>query len=416
MRKILTAFFLLCFAYADSQIVFSTTATKIHWFLISPSDSIVDTVPKNQHLVTWRLHAAANDTLGYLEAIDDLNHRATFNFTLTSYSSNKACYNAVFPFCSYKNKDPKDLYNINAQVTYRDNHYGFQPISTISQSGASIGETIMWDGVEWTDTIVYGITGATGATGVTGDIGATGATGSTGATGNTGVGISDYATQSNVFTECMGMTSGLSGGSLRTQIDANFAFHTAVGGGTLGGFVSASNRPGVYQIGTSTSASGEGSLLTYWGSVTSGSVVLGGGTTTFETAIQIPTLSTGAQRFVLTIGLYATDAIYFQYQDNLNSGQWQLITTNAGVTTTTNTTSAPVAGTWYDLRFVVNAAASSVEFFINGSSVGTITTNIPSGTSHQLRIFDDISKLVGTTERTLLVDYIYFNQTFTAPR
>jgi len=174
MRSLLTALLLLCFAGANSQVVFSTRAAAI-----KVTGLTVDTIPKNQHLVTWRLHPAANDTLSLLEAVDDQNNRAVFSFTQTTYSSAKACYDAIFPFCSYKNKAANDLYNINAQPTYRGNHYGYQPLATISQSGAQNGQVVVWRDSNWVAETVSGSSGSIGPTGSTGPTGATGATGTT---------------------------------------------------------------------------------------------------------------------------------------------------------------------------------------------------------------------------------------------
>lgn len=174
MRSLLTALLLLCFAGVNSQVVFSTRAAAI-----KVTGLTVDTIPKNQHLVTWRLHPAANDTLSLLEAVDDQNNRAIFSFTQTTYSSAKACYDAIFPFCSYKNKAANDLYNLNAQPTYRGNHYGYQPLTTISQSGAQNGQVAVWRDSNWVAETVSGSSGSIGPTGSTGPTGATGATGTT---------------------------------------------------------------------------------------------------------------------------------------------------------------------------------------------------------------------------------------------
>ncbi len=143
---------------------------------------------------------------------------------------------------------------------------------------------------------------------------------------------------------------------------------------------------------------------------------MGGGATIYESTIQIPTLSTSGERFTVIVGFDGTDIVQFRVVDNLNSAKWQCLTSSGGVTTTTNTTVAPVAGTWTKMKVSVNAAATSIDFIIDGVTVATHTTNIPTGTSHQLATINYITKAVGTTERTLLVDYIYFNQVFTTPR
>lgn len=180
MRKLLTALFLFCFVSSYSQIVFSTTAKKIHWFLISPTDSIVDTIPKNTHTILWRLTPAANDTFGSIFVKDDQNHVAIINFLQTGDTSNQQLYDRIIYYT-------KDVNNLRSQPTYRQNHFGFQDARTsLSQSGADTGQVLVWNDTIWKPRTVYGVRGATGATGSTGATGATGATGNTGATGSTG--------------------------------------------------------------------------------------------------------------------------------------------------------------------------------------------------------------------------------------
>jgi hypothetical protein len=41
------------------------------------------------------------------------------------------------------------------------------------------------------------------------------------------------------------------------------------------------------------------------------------------------------------------------------------------------TSTAVTAGSWVTLKYIVNAAGTSITFYVNGASVGTITTNIP---------------------------------------
>lgn len=64
------------------------------------------------------------------------------------------------------------------------------------------------------------------------------------------------------------------------------------------------------------------------------------------------------------------------YSDTVGAN-WFGICANAGVTTTLDLGVAVAAATDYDLDFIVNRAATSVEFFVNGISRGSIATNIP---------------------------------------
>ena len=65
---------------------------------------------------------------------------------------------------------------------------------------------------------------------------------------------------------------------------------------------------------------------------------------------------------------------------------------DTGVTVATNTL--------YSLKIYVNKSLSEVQFELNGTIVGTITTNLPtSGTLAGLRVIN--IKSVGTTERLI---------------
>jgi hypothetical protein len=70
------------------------------------------------------------------------------------------------------------------------------------------------------------------------------------------------------------------------------------------------------------------------------------------------------------------DELFFRYTDNVNGGRWEAVTKAGGVETATDTGIAVVANTWYKLRLVVNAAATSVAFSINGALVATNVSNI----------------------------------------
>lgn len=81
-----------------------------------------------------------------------------------------------------------------------------------------------------------------------------------------------------------------------------------------------------------------------------------------------------------TQGAAQVNGTYFEYTDSVNSGNWQIVTSSASTRTTTNTATAMSTG-WHKYTITINAAGTSAEFFIDGSSVGTITTNIPTATA-----------------------------------
>lgn len=155
-------------------------------------------------------------------------------------------------------------------------------------------------------------------------------------------------------------------------------------------------------------------------------ISIGIGELIFEQLVRIPTLSTSTERFVVFEGLIASanftspsNGIFFYYDEggtiSSASPNWKCYTSNTLVRTLTTTSIVVNAGQWYKLRAVVNAAATSVSFYIDGTLVATHTTNIPPTTiGYALNTL--IQKTVGTTARTLQTDYSAISQTFTTPR
>lgn len=184
----------------------------------------------------------------------------------------------------------------------------------------------------------------------------------------------------------------------------------------------ANNHPGVETLSTGTTATGLSSFGLGANVNVSGSFLLGGGQLIFEGEVAFPTLGVTAQQYVATIGLIDSlsngvaiaSGVYFTYSNGAGADFFNINTTAVSTTTKTTTTQAVVAGTFYRLTLIVNAAASSVNFLINGTSVGTITTNIP--TTASIRPAFMIIKSAGTTARTMQIDYAMLQQRFTTPR
>ncbi len=95
--------------------------------------------------------------------------------------------------------------------------------------------------------------------------------------------------------------------------------------------------------------------------------------------------------------------IFFKHNDDI-SANWQVVTRNSSTSTTTTTTIAVTADQWYKLRFVVNAAGNSVEFYIDDVLVATHTTNIPTSTTG-MRIVAKTEKTSGNTDMTFSTDW-----------
>jgi hypothetical protein len=148
-------------------------------------------------------------------------------------------------------------------------------------------------------------------------------------------------------------------------------------------------------------------------------IILGGGVITVNWVIKIVTLSNSTNRYTLRLGLGDTkgadqaNGIYFIYSDNINSSNYTLGTASGSTRTATNSGFAANAG-YVNLSISANAAASTITYFVNGVSKGTVATNIP---TTALTPFVDVVWSVGTVAAgTILVDLFYMTQTLTTPR
>lgn len=136
----------------------------------------------------------------------------------------------------------------------------------------------------------------------------------------------------------------------------------------------------------------------------------------FEVVHRIPTLSTAAQTYTTRIGFIDSvsaepaNGIYFRYTHGTNSGQWQLVARSASAETATNSSSAPSAGTDYRLTICIYST-SKAEFYVNGTSIGTVTSGLPSGQGFGFGVA--MIKSAGTTSVNWgITDYIEVIQYF----
>ena len=112
-----------------------------------------------------------------------------------------------------------------------------------------------------------------------------------------------------------------------------------------------------------------------------------------------------ANNSAFTGGSYQ-DGIWFQ-SDSAVDGNWHGHTVNSSTTTDINSSTA-VDGNFHHFKFVLNAAANSCEFFYDGVSFGTSTTNINTGTT--LRpFFTNIISGAGDRDGRLYVDAVLIN-------
>lgn len=188
-------------------------------------------------------------------------------------------------------------------------------------------------------------------------------------------------------------------------------------GAAVAGFTSdAGNRPGIAELSSGTDTTGRAGVLT-----SALAFRLGGGTLDLGLSIQIPTLSDGTDTFIFRAGIIdltsgaSTDGVYFEYSHAADT-KWQTVTANNGTRTANATGTTVTAGQWYNLRLAVNAAGTSVSFFVNEVASTTHTTNIPIDTGRVTGIGAGLVKSAGTTARTVLIDYIALSYGFTTPR
>lgn len=133
----------------------------------------------------------------------------------------------------------------------------------------------------------------------------------------------------------------------------------------------------------------------------------------FAGQMRIVTLADGVNSYRILIGfnsgVAATDSGLTRsaglYYSNANAN-WQAITYNASVGTTTDTGIAAVADGSYNTFCVRANGTASVEFLINGVIVATHTTNIPSSF---VTPYATIAKSAGATSRVMRLDYIRFS-------
>ena len=209
-----------------------------------------------------------------------------------------------------------------------------------------------------------------------------------------------------------GLISNLSGGTISTL--------------SIGNTPQLTNQIGVHAYATGIVATNFAQHLSS-GAVT---MYLGNGAWVFETSINILQLSTALERFrtfhgfaVFTGQATESDGVFFTYEEGgifngtAASPNWQCVTSANSVRTLTTTSTAVTASAWNKLRIEVNAAGTSVAFFLNGTLVATHTTNIPLGSnSRYLLVKQGLYKATGSSSRSMYVDYLGYENIQTTPR
>lgn len=128
----------------------------------------------------------------------------------------------------------------------------------------------------------------------------------------------------------------------------------------------------------------------------------------FASNFRIQTLSTATERYFLDFRFFIdnNNFITCRYSDNVNSGNFQFITSNSGVTTTVNTSINVAINTWYELEIrIINGVAT---LFINGVAELPISTNILLNASYDCQWFLVKTVSQANAPRTVDFDYLLF--------
>ncbi len=179
---------------------------------------------------------------------------------------------------------------------------------------------------------------------------------------------------------------------------------------------STNNAPGTISLNCGSTQNGY--AMVKLGPTTSNqSVILGGGLI----AVNFVLFSAGGvnSNYNWVAGLVAdntpvaspANGVYFTFTDGFLSTVVGF-TANSSVRSSINTNVSPGAGALF-FSFVINAAASSVTFYFNGVSKGTITTHIP--TTSLSPVFWITAK-VNVNPATVFLDYFSMYQSLTSAR
>jgi hypothetical protein len=213
------------------------------------------------------------------------------------------------------------------------------------------------------------------------------------------------------------LTDDVSAGSLGTH-----SWETTSSG--TGGVVrkvatDSASHPGVIEAWSGSTATGKSAV--HMGDLTNANNFVVGGGETIQTSIKVPTLSDGTNSYIARFGLCdvaaadCANGIYFEY-DSGTSANWRIATAQGSTRTKTTSSSAVVAATWIRLKIVLNSNATLATYYVNGTSIGTISTNIPTGTSNTTAPMFNIIKSAGTTGRGIDVDYYEIRNSMTTAR
>lgn len=184
---------------------------------------------------------------------------------------------------------------------------------------------------------------------------------------------------------------------------------------TSTGLNSTQKAIGVLQLQTGTATTGRayagiGRPDTFGGATRFGDNELRGGI-----RLTMPLLSTGTETFTHYLGFIdigsanPNNGLFFRGTDSVNGGRWEFCRANGGTTVAADTgvtiTADPSVGDYHEFEIVVNKTATLATFYIDGVSVGSVSTGIT--TFNGLCFGVNMLKSGGTTNRLCFLDGVY---------
>lgn len=197
------------------------------------------------------------------------------------------------------------------------------------------------------------------------------------------------------------------------QSDHSFLGFATSGSGANGNEASVTTPiEGVWALERGTTAASAATLYLIKNNVTYTS--FGAGHLSAWTSVHIPTLSTSGQRFQAQLAITnapsgttarPNNTVGISAVDNENSGNWTLFSVdNAGGSTTVDSGVAPSAGTVYFLQIFLDKSRTEARYFINGTYVGRVTSNLPNAVVCGTRV--GLFGTVGASDREIRVSQI----------
>jgi len=181
-----------------------------------------------------------------------------------------------------------------------------------------------------------------------------------------------------------------------------------------------SGRIGILTMNTGSTSSGRAAITCEVGKP---QFIGANGELLFEACIYLSALSTSSDRYYLNLGFICivngeqNNGYYFEYDDSASTN-WRACAAKS-YSRTKSTGGSPVsvaATTWTTLSIVVNAAGTSASYYVNGTLLATLTTNLPTGTTNAFGVGVAIMKTIGTTNRFISTDYVYYKNTLATSR